>query len=85
VLHGIFLPHQSALEGYIAEWCAAHSLAPIILVLENVQHIIHYFQSCMNSFTQNQHLGSSGIETFLVESKMMSLKKNLNAQHHIFE
>ncbi len=68
-------PTQSALKSSSPmAWSAAHSLAPILLVLESVQHIVRYFQLFNNSFTHYQLFGLKWNQTVFDRTHGVLLK-----------
>ncbi len=83
-LHGIllawFLILPLGLKSSSAiPWCAAHSLAPVLLALDSVQHFIHYLHrfTILPNITNN--LGSSGENVFckIQDGVPLKLKKTV--------
>ncbi len=70
----VLAPLLLALNGSSAiPWCAAHTLAPVLLVLDNVQHFTHHLYRFTSLPNITNNLDLSGGKMFFVKSKMVSL------------
>jgi hypothetical protein len=84
------LPHQSVLESFSAiPWCAAHSLAPILLVLESVQFpalhkFFHKLPIIWTHMASKRFWQNPKWRSFKKRKKIKKIKIK-NAPHHISE